>query len=232
MLSPANVQGTARPSGGEALAGWSLQLPTEGWGGGQWCSLVCRTRAAVCLPPETDSLLAWAAFINTLAICCGHRFRLTTSTHRHHPEREGRAGTRCEEHSHRQSWRCFIAYCINVSPCLPAFSCFLPSLMPLSSPALLFLPPIERSLLHPAAPQVLHNQIFDLMKGCNYWLSGTGGVWLLLLLFLTTYHFFWQQGVRTHVQLCVLFKHFKQHVEGASVELCTNVCLVGHLRLR
>ncbi|KAK1904399.1 hypothetical protein KUDE01_011581 [Dissostichus eleginoides] len=49
---------------------------------------------ARCLSSTRERLpLAWAAFINTLAICCGQRFRLTTTTHK--LSREGEVGRRC-----------------------------------------------------------------------------------------------------------------------------------------
>lgn len=55
----------------------------------------------------------------------------------------------------------------------------------------------KRSLLDP--PPVLHNQIFDLMKGFNYWLPSTGGVGLLLPLFIfpAIYHYPDSKGVYT-----------------------------------
>lgn len=157
-------------------------FPREGWGGGQRCSLVCRTRT-LSVFHRRETPLAWAAFINTLAICCGQRFRLTTTTHRRCPETEGKVGRRCEEHSHWLQTICRWLYCHSVcvfprfrAPNL-AFARFrsLPSPTSLSSP-LVFLAPKKKEVF-------FINQMFDLMKGFNYWLPRTGGVRLPFPLF-------------------------------------------------
>lgn len=177
-------------------------FPREGWGGGQRCSLVCRTRTLSVFhrrERKRERLpLAWAAFINTLAICCGQRFSTyyNNNTHRRCPETEREkwgGGVKNIVTDYRQYVDDFIAI---LSYALPRFLVLNLHSFPFSFCAtftdvpLLSLPRLasyseaKGHYYNPPSSQVLHNQIFDLMKGFNYWLHSTGGVRLLLPLFI------------------------------------------------
>lgn len=131
-------------------------------------------------------------------MCCGQRFWLTTTTQRHFPETRGKVGRRCEEQSPVTKfcvlWQSCFIYIFLLHYRHYSFHLLSPS------------PKRKQSLLGPTRPTspVLHNQIFDVIKGFNYWLPSTGGVRLLLplFIFLTIYHHS-DSKVCMHVQLCV-----------------------------
>ena len=201
MLTQANVQGVEEMHSQAEASSFPERVDAEA------SDVHSSVEHAHCLSStrERETPSAWAAFINTLTICCDQRFQFTTTTHRRYPDTEGKVGRRCEEQSQWLRTTCRFIYCcsVYVLPCFLncAFSRFhfpflLPSLMTLSSPLLssslllsppfLFLPssPQEKKVITRFPPEALHNQIFDLMKGFNYWLPSAGGVRLLLPLFI------------------------------------------------